>query len=133
MILGIGVDIVEIQRIAEAVRNPRFIERVFTLEEREYCESKKSQKASSYAARFAAKEASLKALGTGLSKGRWLDVEITVTSAGKPEVLLRGFFAEIAQQMGVTEIHISLTHSRDYAVAQAIVWGGTDCENSNSR
>ena len=129
MILGTGIDIVEIQRIAEAVKNPRFLERVFTEQEREYCESRGAQKTSSYAARFAAKEAVMKALGTGLSKGRWLDVEILSATDSKPTVKLGGFFAAIAREMGVVEVHLSLSHSRDFAVAQAITWGGVKHES----
>jgi holo-[acyl-carrier protein] synthase len=128
MILGTGIDIIEIQRIAEAVKNPRFIERVFTEQEREYCESRGAQKAGSYAARFAAKEAVMKALGTGLSKGRWLDVEILSVLDTKPGVRLYGFYAAIAREMGIVEVHLSLSHSRDYAVAQAIARGGINHE-----
>jgi holo-[acyl-carrier protein] synthase len=129
MILGTGIDIVEIERIAEAVKNPRFTERVFTEQEQEYCESRRAQRASSYAARFAAKEAVMKALGTGLSKGRWLDVEILSIPDGKPNVRLGGFFEAIAREMGVVAIQLSLSHSRDFAVAQAITWGGVKHES----
>lgn len=123
MILGTGVDIVEIGRIVAAARNPRFTHRVFTLQEQDYCESKKTQKYSSYAARFAAKEAVMKALGTGLSQGKWQDIEIVSSTDNKPHVRLHGFFAAVALKAGVREIHVSLAHSREYAVAQAMTWG----------
>ena len=131
MILGIGIDIVEIRRIAEAKKNPKFISRVFTEHERAYCESRGAQQASSYAARFAAKEAVMKALGTGLSQGRWLDIEIVSALDTKPKVRLGGFFAEAARKLGVAEVYLSITHSRESAVAQAIAWGGAGYESGN--
>lgn len=124
MILGTGIDIVEIGRVTEAVKNPRFVKRVFTLHEQDYCESRQSQKFHSYAARFAAKEAVMKALGTGLSQGNWQDIEILSAIDSKPRVSLGGFFAAIAREIGVSEIYVSISHSREYAVAQAIIWGG---------
>lgn len=131
MILGIGIDIVEIGRIKQALSQTGFVQRVFTQAEREYCEARGVQRAASYAARFAGKEAVMKALGTGLSKGRWQDVEITVNELGKPEVQLRGSFAQRAKDLQATQTYISLSHAREYAVAQAIL-EGTLHENSNS-
>lgn len=123
MVLGVGVDIVEIKRVGNAVTNPRFALRVFTEHERNYCESRRTQRHGSYAARFAAKEAIMKALGTGLSKGSWLDIEIRSGADGKPEVKLFGHFALVAERLGATEILLSMSHSREYAVAQALVYG----------
>ncbi|MBP2645956.1 MAG: Holo-(acyl-carrier-protein) synthase [Firmicutes bacterium] len=133
MILGVGIDIVEIDRIEKAVRQPRFMSRVFTQKERTYCDSRKSQSAASYAARFAAKEAVFKALGTGMIKGSWLDVEVLPNSSGQPEVTLSGYYRELAREKGVGQIHISLTHARSYAAAQVVLWGGVDNEGYNGK
>lgn len=130
MLIGTGIDIIEVQRIAEAIQSTRFLGRVFSEQEQAYCESRGAQKVHSYAARFAGKEAVMKALGTGLSKGRWLDIEIVSAPDSKPAVRLNGFFAAIAREMGVTQVHLSLSHSRDYAIAQAITTGGVKDESS---
>lgn len=124
MILGIGIDIIEIERIKAALEQSRFACRVFTAAEQSYCEGRGVQRFASYAARFAGKEAVLKALGTGLSQGRWTDVEILPDDAGRPTARLSGYFGELAAAMGVSCVHISLSHSRDYAAAQAVLWGG---------
>lgn len=124
MIIGIGIDIIEISRIQQAIKHPAFISRIFTDSEQEYCNSRGVQRAASYAARFAGKEAVFKAFGTGLSKGSWQDIEIINDKRGCPNVRLRGFYAEIAQEMGVTKIQLSLTHAREYAAANAVLWGG---------
>lgn len=123
MILGIGTDIIEIGRIEKALENTAFIERVFSKAERRYCDSRGAQAAASYAARFAAKEAVMKALGTGLTGGRLLDIEILPDDRGKPEVNLTGSFAALADSVGVTSIMISLSHCREYATAQTVLWG----------
>ena len=123
MITGIGIDIVEVSRVESAIKRQSFISRVFTPLEQSYCESRGAQRTASYAARFAGKEAVMKALGTGLSSGTWQDVEITVNEAGRPEVTLSGFFAAKAAELGGTRIHISLSHTKEYAAAQAIVEG----------
>lgn len=123
MITGIGIDIVEVSRVESAIRRQSFINRVFTPQEQSYCESRGAQRTASYAARFAGKEAVMKALGTGLSLGTWQDVEITVNEAGRPEVRLSGFYAAKAAELGGTRIHISLSHTKEYAAAQAIVEG----------
>ena len=133
MIIGIGMDIVELDRIAAAIKRDAFVDRVFTVAEQAYCRRRGAQQAASYAARWAGKEAVMKALGTGLAGGgTWHDVEITCNDRGKPEVSLSGFFACLANQLGVTEIHISLTHGRDYAAAQVVLWGRNENENRNS-
>ena len=123
MILGIGIDIVEISRI-ERILNEYgeiFTHRIFTAGEIAYCERKKCP-AIYYAARFAAKEAFLKALGTGLSGGiRWRDIEIVNNTNGKPAIVCHGIASECAKKMGAEKIDISISHSREYAVATAIV------------
>lgn len=124
MILGIGIDIIEIERIKAALEQPRFAGRVFTAAEQSYCESRGVQRFASYAVRFAGKEAVLKAFGTGLSKGKWTDVEILPDDAGRPTVRLDGYFGELAAALEVSGVHISLSHSHDYAAAQAVLWGG---------
>ncbi len=124
MIIGTGIDIIEISRIKEAIKRQTFVHRVFTVGEQQYCESKGVQKASSYAARFAGKEAVMKAFGTGLAGGSLQDIEILLNEKGCPYVNLSGKFAELAKELGATSVHISLTHAREYAAAQAILWGG---------
>ncbi|MDU4961484.1 MAG: holo-ACP synthase [Sporomusaceae bacterium] len=133
MIMGSGIDIIEIQRIAAALESRRFRQRVFTAAEQTYCDSRQTQRVSSYAARFAAKEAVMKALGTGLAGGRWLDIEIVSAVDTKPTVRLTGYFAAIAREMGTAQIEISLSHCRQFAVAQAIIWGGMNNESCHSR
>ena len=112
MISGLGTDIIEIERIRAAVdRNGQaFLDRVFTKKEQEYCQ-KQADPMPRYAARFAAKEAVVKALGTGLRGGlAWTDIEIVVDGAGKPTALFEG-----------QEIMISMSHSHNYATAVAII------------
>lgn len=123
MVVGIGIDLIEIHRIKKAILNPLFVQRVFTLAERAYCDSRGRQNAASYAARFAAKEAVMKALGTGLSGGgTWQDIETLPDEKGKPVLGLTGFFGQVAGELGVTCIHVSLSHAQEYAVAQVLLW-----------
>jgi len=123
MIVGIGTDIIEISRIKKALKNKRFIERVFTSQEIIYCESRGVQATASYAARFAGKEAVLKAFGTGLVGGTLLDIQILPDEKGCPSVQLYDYFAHEAKNTGVTRIYISLSHAQMYATAQVIFWG----------
>jgi holo-[acyl-carrier protein] synthase len=132
MIIGTGIDIIEIRRIAKALEKPAFVNRVFTRQEREYCESRGMQRSASYAVRFAAKEAVLKAFGTGLSGGKIQDISITNDSHGRPMVSLDGYYARLAQRMGVSDIYVSLSHAIEYAAAQVIFWGGNQIESSDS-
>jgi len=122
MIVGIGIDIVEIDRIAGVLaRHPtRFLQKLFTPTEVEYCCGSAQHQARRLAARYAAKEATLKALGIGLRDGKWTEVEVTRDAHGKPSLLLRGRFAEIAHQKGISKFHLSLTHGREFAVAQVV-------------
>ncbi|WP_293830357.1 holo-ACP synthase [uncultured Phascolarctobacterium sp.] len=121
MIVGIGCDIIEIERIARAIKRESFIQRVFTAKEAAYCQSRGQQAAASFAARFAAKEAVLKALGTGLREGSLQEIAVANDALGKPLVQLNGHFAALSRQLGVKNIQISLSHSRDFAVAYVIM------------
>ena len=120
-ITGLGVDIVEIERMERILeRSVRFTQRVFSEGERIYCEGK-SRPAVHYALRFAAKEAVLKALGTGFSEGvGFCDVEVENDEKGKPIPILHGRAAQIADEQGIIEIHLSLTRTQGTAVANAI-------------
>ncbi|HSK46636.1 MAG TPA: holo-ACP synthase [Coriobacteriia bacterium] len=120
MITGLGVDIVEIERMREALeRRPRLKERLFSAEEQRYCE-KRSKPEVHYALRFAAKEAVLKALGTGFSGMRFTDVEVVRESSGRPVPHLSGRAAERAAELGVVEMHLSLSFTHTTAVASAV-------------
>lgn len=118
---GIGVDMLEIERMERVLeRRPSFAARVFTDEERAYCE-RSARPAEHYAARFAAREAVLKALGTGFSGGIGLrDVSVSRDESGRPRVVLAGRAAEVARERGVREIALSISHTHDVAVANAI-------------
>lgn len=132
MIVGIGIDLVEIERIRAAIAKKKFITRIYTVAEQTYCDSRKSGRAASYAARFAGKEAVLKALGTGLTKGAWLEIEILPNDLGAPTVQLTGTFARIAAEKNISELIISLTHARQYAAAQVVCWGGNQSESRDN-
>jgi holo-[acyl-carrier protein] synthase len=122
MIVGTGVDIMETSRVEEALlkHGERFAKRVCTPAEMAYCQKFKDS-AERFAARFAAKEAAFKALGTGWSQGvRWVDVEITHAASGKPELILRGEAEEIARRLGVVRTAVSISHAGRFVVAQVI-------------
>ncbi len=122
-ILGIGIDAIEPARIEQllATSEDRFVQRIFTAEEIAYCESKKNR-AQHYAARFAAKEALMKALGTGKQLGlTWKDIEVTHDELGQPLIRLSGRGLLLAKERGVTAIHLSLTHLRHLALAVVIL------------
>ena len=119
-VLGLGVDIVEIDRMKLALaRTPRLKERVFSDDERRYCEQK-ARPYVHYAMRFAAKEAVLKALGTGFSGMRFRDVEVVRENNGRPTPHLSGRAAERAAELGVIELHLSLSFTHSTAVASAV-------------
>jgi holo-[acyl-carrier protein] synthase len=125
MILGTGIDIVETSRIAQALERygDRFAKRIYTPGEIRYCEEFKNR-AERYAARFAAKEAGFKALGTGWREGvRWLDVEVRHHPSGKPDLILHGRAGEMAAQLGVSRIAISISHGDRFAIAMVIFEG----------
>ena len=119
-IQGIGIDIVEVERIRDASRRwgARFEQRVYTQQELTYCGDTPSR----YwrlAARFAAKEATFKALGTGLTTGmRWRDIEIQADAVGKPELILHGEVQRYAHERNINAIFVSMSHTNVYAVAQ---------------
>lgn len=120
MIAGLGVDIVEIDRMKQALeRRPRMKERIFSEQERWYCEHKNRPEIH-YALRFAAKEAVLKALGTGFSGMKFTDIEVTRDDRGKPIPLLHGAAQERADQLGIVEMHLSLSFTHTTAVASAV-------------
>jgi holo-[acyl-carrier protein] synthase len=125
MICGTGVDIADTARIERSLERhgERFIKRVFTPGEIAYCEKFKNR-AERYAARFAAKEAAFKALGTGWRAGvHWLDVEVLHQPSGKPELALSGRAQAVAGELRVTRMSVSLSHADRYAVAVVIFEG----------
>jgi holo-[acyl-carrier protein] synthase len=123
MIVGMGVDIIEVPRVRAAIERfgERFTNRLFTEAEIRYCESK-ANKYERFAARFAAKEAALKAIGTGLSHGiSWQDVEIVREPSGRPTLVFRGKAGEFSSRLGVRRSSVSLSHTEQVAFAQVIL------------
>lgn len=123
MIAGIGTDLAEVDRIREAIQRhgQRFIERIYTTKEIAYVESK-ANRFERYAARFAAKEAGMKAIGTGWRRGvRWQDFEVANLPSGRPTLLLHGVAAAVAEQMSVRNISLSITHTAMQAMAIVIL------------
>jgi holo-[acyl-carrier protein] synthase len=124
-VLGIGTDIVECLRIAQMIERhgELFIDRVYTTAEIEYCRCRK-QATQHFAGRWAAKEAILKAIGTGWRRGiSWRDIEVRNESGGKPTVALRGGARDVVEQLGVGEILVTISHCRTHATAFAIALG----------
>jgi holo-[acyl-carrier protein] synthase len=123
VIVSIGIDIIEVRRIREVLgRTPRFAERVFTAAERAYCDSRGTVAAQHYAARFAAKEAVLKALQTGWRGGiAWQDVEIASREGGAPYLIFHGKVHELVAGLGATAAHLSLSHTSEHAIAEVIL------------
>ena len=122
MIVGLGVDIAEISRIEKAIRrhDDSFLHRLFTPAEIEYCQGFRNR-FERFAGRFAAKEAAMKALGTGWRRGvRWLDIEVVRDAAGKPSLRLTGQAGVLAAELGVRNIALTITHAGDTALAQVI-------------
>jgi holo-[acyl-carrier protein] synthase len=122
VIIGLGIDISEIDRMREAIerRGQALVKRVFTPAEITYCEQHRDP-FERFAARFAAKEAAMKALGTGWRRGvRWVDIEVARMPSGRPELQLHGVAKQIAARMGVGHISLSITHSGNIAFAQVI-------------
>src|SRR5882762_8940761 len=123
MIVGTGIDISELPRIAEYIQRfgARFLRRVFTEGAIKYCESK-ANRIERYAARFAAKEAAMKALGTGWSRGvRWRDIEVSRQPGSRPTITFHGKAAEFAARLGAVHIALSLSHTAEQAIAQVIL------------
>ena len=123
MIISIGIDIIEVARIREVLlRTPRFAERVFTRAERDYCDARGAVAAQHYAARFAAKEAALKALQTGWRGGiSWQDVEISAKESGAPYLIFSGQVLSVFNEFGATATHLSLSHTSEHAIAQVVL------------
>lgn len=124
MIIAIGNDLAEVDRIRAALEDPRtgarFRDRVFTLSEQEYCERRRVAKYQSYAARFAAKEATMKALGRGWGRYvGWLDIEVIRPRGSRPQVMLHGKAETYANALGIARFHLALTHTA--ALAEAVV------------
>jgi holo-[acyl-carrier protein] synthase len=125
VILGTGVDLAEVARIRASIERygDRFTRRVFTDLEIAYVE-RKANKYERYAARFAAKEAGMKAIGTGWSSGvKWKDLEVANLPSGRPTLALHGAAGEIALRLGVQAVHLSLTHTAEQALAYVVLEG----------
>ena len=125
MIVGLGVDIAEVDRVRGAIgrQGERFLKRLYTAKERAYCEKFKN-KYERYAGRFAVKEATMKALGTGWSRGvRWVDIEVVREISGKPTLELKGEARKIADKLGVKHIAVTITHTADQAMAMVVFEG----------
>jgi holo-[acyl-carrier protein] synthase len=123
MIVGSGIDIVEIGRIQQSMdrHGKRFLDRVFTAAEQAYCLSKRNS-AESLAARFAAKEAGAKALGTGISYGvSWLEIEVVREPSGRPTLRFQGRAAQVAERLGVARAAVSITHTANLAMASVVI------------
>jgi len=123
MIVGTGIDIAEVPRIRDSIARfgERFLHRVFTDGEIRYCDSK-ANRVERYAARFAAKEAAMKALGTGWNRGvRWRDIEVVRQPGGRPTIAFRGKAAEFAAQLGAKNVSLSLSHTQEQAIASVIL------------
>jgi holo-[acyl-carrier protein] synthase len=125
MILGIGVDLCEVDRIEAAIarHGERFLARIYTPEERAYCESKLNRM-ERFAGRFAAKESAMKALGTGWSRSvAWRDFEVARAASGQPIIRLHGAAKEIAEKLGVRRALVTITHTTSMAMAQVVMEG----------
>jgi holo-[acyl-carrier protein] synthase len=123
MIVGTGIDIVEVPRIAQSIERfgERFLKRIFTAAEIRYCQAK-ANRVERFAARFAAKEAGMKAIGTGMRGGvSWQDFEVGREPGGRPTMLLRGKAAQVASALGMRRAHLSVSHTAEHAVAYVIL------------
>jgi holo-[acyl-carrier protein] synthase len=126
MIVGSGIDLAEIGRIRHSIDRygTRFLNRIYTPAEQAYCLRKRNS-AESFAARFAAKEAGAKALGTGISHGvSWLEIEVVREPSGKPTIKYHGRAAQIAARLGVAQAALSITHTADLAMASVVLENG---------
>lgn len=121
MIIGIGCDIIKIARISSALTKDSLKRRIYTDAEIDYCESRGVQSTASFAGRFAAKEAVLKALGTGLRGGNLREIEIVSDPLGKPQAVLRGHFHEEAKKLGVKRCYLSISHTKETAMAYVVM------------
>jgi holo-[acyl-carrier protein] synthase len=126
MIVGTGIDLTEIGRIQQSIERygQRFLNRVYTAREQAYC-LRKRKSAESFAARFAAKEAGAKALGTGISYGvNWLEIEVVREPSGRPTLRFHGRAAEFAARLGAAHAALSITHTADLAMASVVLDDG---------
>jgi holo-[acyl-carrier protein] synthase len=126
MIIGSGIDMVEIRRIQDSIDRygSRFLRRIYTADEQAYCQRKRNA-AESFAARFAAKEAGAKALGTGISYGvSWLEIEVIREPSGRPSLRFHGRAAQIASRMRCARAALSITHTADLAAASVVLEDG---------
>jgi holo-[acyl-carrier protein] synthase len=126
MIVGSGIDLAEIERIRHAIDRygQRFLDRIYLGAEQAYCLRKRNA-AESFAARFAAKEAAAKALGTGISHGvNWLEIEVVREASGKPSLRFHGRAAERAARLGAVHFALSLTHTKELAMASVVLEDG---------
>lgn len=119
--MHIGIDIIEIERIANAVKRPSFIHRVFTEREQAYCKGRGKQQYASMAGIYAAKEAFLKALGTGLRYGSWQDICVIHDEWGAPQLECSGVFGQMVEERNITKIRLSISHCHAYAVANVVM------------
>jgi len=128
LIIGCGIDLVKIERIEKIIKRwgNNFNSRIFTPLERDYCEKKKDNKFQSYAGKFAAKEALLKALGLGLREANWKEIEIKNDELGQPIIDASGKLKSIALTKGVSKYFISISHTKEYAIAQVVLEGILD-------
>ena len=131
MIIAIGNDLAEVDRIQKAMVDPktgvRFRDRVYTPGEQEYCESRRASKYQSYAARFAAKEATMKALGKGWGRYvGWLDIEVMRQRGSRPQIILHGKAKQYAISLGIIRLHLALTHTTMLAEAVVVAEGGAE-------
>ena len=120
LVLGIGIDIIEIHRVEKAMEKPKFVDKVFTPGEQEYLKTRKNNP-STAAGYFAAKEAAAKALGTGFGMVKWTEIEVIRQEKGRPGIKLYGNAKIAMENMGGSSILLSISHSRDNAVAQVII------------
>ena len=122
--MKLGNDIIEIERIRQAIeRSSLFVERVYTPYEIDYCESRNKGRYESFAGIYAAKEAFIKALGTGMRHGSWQDIEIYHDELGAPLIRLQDTFKNIYETLGYTNIHVSISHCKEYAMSTVILEG----------
>jgi holo-[acyl-carrier protein] synthase len=123
MIVGTGIDIVEVPRVAQSIERfgDRFLNRVFTPAEIRYCQPK-ANRTERFAARFAAKEAAMKAIGTGMRGGvSWQDFEVGREPGGRPTMVFHGKAAEVARALGVRRTHLSVSHTQGHAIAYVVL------------
>lgn len=123
MKLSTGIDIIEIDRVTKTCERKNFVDRFFTNYEIDYAYGRGRQKHASLAGIFAAKEAFVKALGTGFRTGKWQEIEIRHDELGAPHLILYGEYKNIFEKKDFTQMHLSISHSKNYAVANVILQG----------